>query len=249
MIHTEGINKNFDGAPVLQDINIFFEQGITNLIIGESGSGKTVLMKCIVGLHEPDSGYIFFNNRNFTAMPISERKKIRSEMGMLFQGGALFDSLNVIDNVMFPLKMLTNLTYSQRVKRALECLDRVNLKGANRLLPAEISGGMKKRVAIARAIAIKPRYLFCDEPNSGLDPKTATIIDRLIAEITVEYQTTTIVNTHDMNSVIGIGDKVHFIHQGRLWWEGDRFSIIESDNPEIRSFIYSNEILKHFIKE
>ncbi len=249
MIHTEHLNKSFDGTSVLDDVNICFDQGRTNLIIGQSGSGKTVLMKCIVGLHEPDSGNVFFNDRNFTTMSISERKHIRNEIGMLFQGGALFDSMTVIENVMFPLKMLTNLNYRSRVKRAMQCLDRVNLKGADRLLPAEISGGMKKRVAIARAIAIKPRYLFCDEPNSGLDPKTATIIDRLIAEITVEYQTTTIVNTHDMNSVIGIGDKVYFIHQGRLWWEGDRFSILESDNSEIRNFIYSNEILRHFSKE
>jgi phospholipid/cholesterol/gamma-HCH transport system ATP-binding protein len=246
MIHTQQLNKHFEGNHVLRDINVSFEPGKTNLIIGESGSGKTVLMKCLVGLFEPDGGNIFFDQRNFTNMNHQQRKEVRKEIGMLFQGGALFDSMSVIENVMFPLKMLTNLTYNQRVKRALECLDRVNLHGSNKLLPAEISGGMKKRVAIARAIAIKPRYLFCDEPNSGLDPKTATIIDSLIAEITHEYQMTTIVNTHDMNSVIGIGDRVMFIHKGELWWEGDRFSILDSENPEIREFIYANVILRHF---
>lgn len=248
MIYTEQLNKRFEGNHVLRDVNVRFEPGKTNMIIGESGSGKTVLMKCLVGLFEPDGGNIFFDQRNFTTMNHSQRKEVRKEIGMLFQGSALFDSMSVIENVMFPLKMLTNLTYNQRVKRALECLDRVNLHGSNKLLPAEISGGMKKRVAIARAIAIRPRYLFCDEPNSGLDPKTATIIDRLIAEITLEYQMTTIVNTHDMNSVIGIGDRVMFIHKGQLWWEGDRLSILESENPEIRQFIDANVILQHFRK-
>jgi len=246
MIHTEHITKRFDQTTVLDDVSIAFEEGQTNLIIGESGSGKTVLMKCIVGLYEPDEGSVFFDGRNFTAMPLSDRKMVRTELGMLFQGGALFDSMNVIENVMFPLKMLTDMTYGQRVKRALECLSRVNLHGVNKLLPAEISGGMKKRVAIARAIAVNPRYLFCDEPNSGLDPRTATLIDQLIAEITKEYGMTTIVNTHDMNSVLGIGDRVSFIHKGKLWWQGDRHSILESGNDEVRDFIYANEILRHF---
>jgi phospholipid/cholesterol/gamma-HCH transport system ATP-binding protein len=249
MIQTSHLYKSFDGNHVLDDINISFEPGKTNLIIGQSGSGKTVLMKCLVGLFEPDSGNICFDNRDFTNMPLSERKEIRKEMGMLFQGSALFDSMSVIDNVMFPLKMLTSLSYNQRVKRALECLHRVDLHDSHRLLPAEISGGMKKRVAIARAIAIKPKYLFCDEPNSGLDPRTAALIDKLIAEITHEYGMTTIVNTHDMNSVLGIGDKVSFIHQGKLWWEGDRFSILTEKNPETRDFIYANEILRHFNPE
>ncbi len=246
MIQARNIYKRFDNQEVLHDISIMFEPGITNLIIGESGSGKTVLMKCLVGLLEVDSGSVSFDGRDFTSMDSRQKKEIRKEMGMLFQGGALFDSLSVIENVIFPLKMLTNMTYNQRLKRALECLDRVNLHGVNRLLPAEISGGMKKRVAIARAIAIRPRYLFCDEPNSGLDPKTATLIDRLIAEITSEYAMTTIVNTHDMNSVIGIGDKVSFIHEGHLWWKGDKTNILDADNPEIRKFLYANEILKHF---
>jgi phospholipid/cholesterol/gamma-HCH transport system ATP-binding protein len=249
MIRTLNISKSFEGQKVLDDISIVFEPGLTNLIIGESGSGKTVLMKCIVGLFGVDSGKIYYDTRDFTAMKQQEKKETRKEIGMLFQGGALFDSMNVLDNVMFPLKMLTNLTYSQRAKRAMECLDRVNLQHSNRSLPAEISGGMKKRVAIARAIAINPRFLFCDEPNSGLDPKTATVIDKLIAEITREYGMTTIVNTHDMNSVIGIGDKVSFIYEGKLWWEGDRYSLLESQNPEIKSFLYTNEILKHFRPE
>jgi phospholipid/cholesterol/gamma-HCH transport system ATP-binding protein len=246
MISTEQLHKSFDGTPVLHNVNAVFESGHTNLIIGESGSGKTVLMKCLVGLYEPDQGHVIFDGRNFTNMSLTERKAVRMELGMLFQGGALFDSMNVIENVMFPLKMLTRMTYGQRVKRAMVCLDRVNLQGSNKLLPAEISGGMKKRVAIARAIAVNPKYLFCDEPNSGLDPRTAALIDRLIAEITQEYNITTIVNTHDMNSVIGIGDKVNFIHKGQLWWSGDRHSILESDNKEVRDFIYANEIMNHF---
>ncbi|HRZ41354.1 MAG TPA: ATP-binding cassette domain-containing protein [Bacteroidales bacterium] len=249
MIRAVNISKRFDGHQVLDGISIQFEPGLTNLIIGESGSGKTVLMKCIVGLFKVDSGTVYYDNRDFTAMKHHEMKLLRKEIGMLFQGAALFDSMTVLDNVMFPLKMLTNLTYKQRVKRAIECLDRVNLHGSNRLLPAEISGGMKKRVAIARAIAINPRYLFCDEPNSGLDPRTATLIDNLIAEITKEYGMTTIVNTHDMNSVIGIGDKISFIHEGKLWWDGDRHSVLEASNPEIRKFLYTNQILKHFRPE
>lgn len=249
MIRAVNISKRFDGHQVLDGVSLQFEPGLTNLIIGESGSGKTVLMKCLVGLFKVDSGDIFYDNRNFTAMKHPEMKQLRKEIGMLFQGSALFDSMPVLDNVMFPLKMLTNLSYKQRVKRAMECLDRVNLHGSNRLLPAEISGGMKKRVAIARAIAINPKYLFCDEPNSGLDPRTATLIDKLIAEITKEYGMTTIVNTHDMNSVIGIGDKISFIHKGKLWWEGDRHSVLEAANPEIRSFLYTNEILRHFRPE
>lgn len=249
MIRAVHISKRFDGHQVLDDVSLHFEPGLTNLIIGESGSGKTVLMKCLVGLFSVDSGEIFYDNRNFTSMKHPEMKHVRKEIGMLFQGAALFDSMTVLDNVMFPLKMLTKLTYKQRVKRAMECLDRVNLMGSNRLLPAEISGGMKKRVAIARAIAINPKYLFCDEPNSGLDPRTATLIDKLIAEITKEYGMTTIVNTHDMNSVIGIGDKISFIHQGKLWWEGDRYSVLEATNPEIRRFLYTNEILRHFRPE
>lgn len=246
MIETKNITKRYDRVKVLDDVSITFYPGKTNLIIGESGSGKTVLMKCIVGLLNIDSGNIIYGDRDFTMMTVEQKKEIRKEIGMLFQGGALFDSMNVVENVMFPLKMFTKLSYKQRLKRAMECLDRVNLHGIGRLLPSELSGGMKKRVAIARAIANNPKYLFCDEPNSGLDPKTAILIDKLIAEITHEYGITTVVNTHDMNSVIGIGDKVSFIYNGKVWWEGDRITILASENIEIQNFIYANETLKYF---
>ena len=246
MIEALNIFKKFDGQQILSDVSVSFEPGMTNLIIGESGSGKQVWMKCLVGLHEVDSGSSMFNDRNFTRMSHAERKVLRKEMGMLFQGSALFDSMTVLENVIFPLTMFSGLSYFQRRKRAMECLDRVHLPNTSKLYPAELSGGMKKRVAIARAIAIKPKFLFCDEPNSGLDPKTAIVIDKLIAEITHEYRMTTIVNTHDMNSVIGIGDKINFIHQGKLWWQGDRSTILNTENQEVKEFIYANEILKHF---
>jgi phospholipid/cholesterol/gamma-HCH transport system ATP-binding protein len=215
-----------------------------NLIIGQSGQGKSVLTKCVVGLHDPDTGSVIYNGRNFTEMDRKEKVSVRKEIGMLFQGSALFDSMTVEDNVMFPLTMFTNMTKKEKLDRVNFCLDRVNLNETNALFPAECSGGMQKRIAIARAISMKPKYLFCDEPNSGLDPKTAIIIDNLIREITYEYDITTVVITHDMNSVIEIGDTILFIHNGRNWWEGDRTSIIKTDNPEILDFVYASDFMK-----
>ncbi len=244
MIEVRNISKFFGKKQVLKDVSVTFEKGKTNLIIGQSGSGKTVLMKCIVGLKEVDSGQILYNDRVFSEMNLEERKFIRREIGMLFQGGALFDSMTVEENVMFPLTMFTSQTYEEKRDRANFCLNRVNLENCNNLYPSELSGGMKKRVAIARAIAMNPRYLFCDEPNSGLDPKTAILIDNLISEITQEYQMTTIVNTHDMNSVIEIGDKVSFIYKGSLWWEGDRNEILRTENKELNDFVYATKLMQ-----
>jgi phospholipid/cholesterol/gamma-HCH transport system ATP-binding protein len=230
------------------DINMVFERGKTNLIIGPSGSGKTVLMKCIVGLLEIDEGEILFDNRLFNKMNFYEKKTIRQEMGMMFQGGALFDSLTVEENVMFPITMFTKQSFAERLDRVNFCLKRVNLDNVNKLYPAELSGGMKKRVAIARAISMNPRYLFCDEPNSGLDPKTSIVIDNLISEITQEYGMTTIINTHDMNSVIEIGDKIAFIYNGKLWWVGDKHEILRTDNEELNSFVYATELTRRLKK-
>jgi phospholipid/cholesterol/gamma-HCH transport system ATP-binding protein len=240
----QGVNKSFGSKQVLSDINTRFEQGKVNLIIGQSGQGKSVLAKCIVGLHEADTGKILFDGRDFSSMNQSQRKEIRKEIGMLFQGSALFDSMTVEENVRFPLSMFTKMTKKEMKDRVDFCLDRVNLKNVNHLYPAECSGGMQKRIGIARAIAMNPRYLFCDEPNSGLDPKTAIIIDSLVKEITYEYNITTVVITHDMNSVIEIGDSVMFIHQGKNWWQGDRQSIITTENPEILGFVYASEFMK-----
>lgn len=244
MIEVIGVNKHFGDKQVLYDINAKFETGKVNLIIGQSGQGKSVLAKSIVGLHEVDSGQILFDGRDFTKMDRLERKEIRKEIGMLFQGSALFDSMTVEENVMFPLTMFTKMTKKEMQTRADFCLERVNLSGANKLLPSECSGGMQKRIGIARAISMNPRYLFCDEPNSGLDPKTSIIIDGLIREITYEYNITTVVITHDMNSVIEIGDSVLFIHQGRNWWHGNNKTIITTDNPEILNFVYASEFMK-----
>ncbi len=244
MIEVQGVNKSFGSKQVLSDINTRFEQGKVNLIIGQSGQGKSVLAKCIVGLHEADTGKILFDGRDFSSMNQSQRKEIRKEIGMLFQGSALFDSMTVEENVRFPLSMFTKMTKKEMKDRVDFCLDRVNLKNVNHLYPAECSGGMQKRIGIARAIAMNPRYLFCDEPNSGLDPKTAIIIDSLVKEITYEYNITTVVITHDMNSVIEIGDSVMFIHQGKNWWQGDRQSIITTENPEILGFVYAAEFMK-----
>ena len=244
MIEIKNINKSFGENHILYDINAKFEQGKVNLIIGQSGSGKSVLAKSIVGLHEPDTGEILFNDRDFLKMSRVERTEIRKEIGMLFQGSALFDSMTVEENIMFPLKMFTNMTQKEKLDRANFCLDRVNLSGRNKLYPAECSGGMQKRIAIGRAIAMQPKYLFCDEPNSGLDPKTSIVIDGLIQEITYEYNMTTIVITHDMNSVIEIGDRVMFIHQGKNWWQGDRKSILTTDNQEIIDFVYASNFMK-----
>ncbi len=244
MIEAIHVYKEFNGKTVLNDISFVFEQGKTNLIIGQSGSGKTVLMKCLVGLFPVDSGQVVFNGRVFSEISYGEKKKIRQEIGMLFQGGALFDSLSVEENVMFPLSMFTKQTLEENRERANFCLKRVNLENVNKLYPSEISGGMKKRVAIARAISLNPKYLFCDEPNSGLDPTTSIVIDNLISEITQEYQITTIVNTHDMNSVIEIGDKIAFIYKGQLWWQGDKHDILHTDNKEINDFVYATELTR-----
>jgi phospholipid/cholesterol/gamma-HCH transport system ATP-binding protein len=244
MIEVNNINKSFADRQILFDISAKFETGKVNLIIGQSGQGKSVLTKCIVGLHEPDSGNILFDGRNFTTMDRVERKDIRKEIGMLFQASALFDSMNVQDNIMFPLTMFGKQTKKEMLDRVNFCLDRVNLNGQNHLLPAELSGGMKKRVAIARAISMNPKYLFCDEPNSGLDPQTSIVIDNLIREITYESNITTVVITHDMNSVIEIGDNIIFIHEGEKWWEGDRKSIIATENKEIIEFVYASEFMK-----
>lgn len=248
MIEVKNVNKSFGDVQVLKDVSTSFETGKVNLIIGQSGQGKSVLAKCVVGLHEVDSGEILYDGRDFCKMDRLDRKAIRQEIGMLFQGAALFDSLTVEENVMFPLSMFTQMNKEEMLDRANFCLERVNLVNRNKLFPSECSGGMQKRIAIARAIAMNPKYLFCDEPNSGLDPKTSIVIDGLIREITYEYNMTTVVITHDMNSVIEIGDSVVFINQGQNWWQGDRNSIITTDNPEINDFVYASEFMKE-IKE
>ena len=245
MIEVINVNKSFGENHVLKDFNAKFEQGKVNLIIGQSGSGKSVLTKCIVGLMEIDSGKIIYDGQDFSNMSRSERKEIRKNIGMLFQGSALFDSLTVEENIMFPLKMFTNMTKKEMLDRANFCLDRVNLNDRNKLLPAECSGGMQKRIAIARAIAMKPKYLFCDEPNSGLDPSTSIVVDNLIKEITEEYNMTTVVITHDMNSVIEIGETIVFVYQGHSWWKGNKEDIIKTDNPEINDFVYASQFMKN----
>ncbi|NWJ52590.1 MAG: ATP-binding cassette domain-containing protein [Bacteroidetes bacterium] len=248
MIEAKSVTKNFGDHQVLKNVSVKFEKGKNNLIIGQSGSGKTVLMKCLVGLYEVDKGKILFDNRNFTKMSFAEMKEIRQEIGMLFQGGALFDSMTVEENVMFPLSMFTSLSLEERRDRANFCLSRVNIINSNKLYPSELSGGMKKRVAIARAISNHPKYLFCDEPNSGLDPKTANVIDKLINEITQEYNITTVINTHDMNSVIEIGDKISYIYEGQLWWEGDKTTILHTDNKELNDFVFATELTRKLRK-
>ena len=244
MIEVKHVNKSFGKHQVLKDVSTTFDQGKVNLIIGASGQGKSVLAKCVVGLHEVDSGEILYDGRDFSKMDRLERKEIRKEIGMLFQGSALFDSLTVEQNVMFPLSMFTKMSKKEMLERANFCLERVNLIGKNKLFPAECSGGMQKRIAIARAISMNPRYLFCDEPNSGLDPQTSILIDSLIREITYEYNITTVVITHDMNSVIEIGDNINFIYRGENWWQGNKKSIITTDNQEILDFVYASEFMK-----
>ena len=244
MIEARNISKKFGDKEVLKDITVRFDPGKTNLIIGQSGSGKTVLMKCIVGLYDIDTGEVDYDGRIYSSMQIKEKRKIRKELGMLFQGGALFDSLTTEQNVMFPLNMFTKQSFKEKLERVNFCLERVNLSNANDLMPSELSGGMTKRVAIARAISLNPKYLFCDEPNSGLDPKTADTIDKLISEITKEYNMTTIINSHDMNSVFNIGDKIAFIHEGNLWWEGTKSDVLKADNKELNDFIFSTELTK-----
>ena len=244
MIEVKNINKSFDDRQVLFDISARFDKGKTNLIIGQSGSGKTVLLKSIIGLRTPETGEILYDGRNSLAMNARQIKELRKEIGMLFQGSALFDSETVLGNVMFPLRMHTNMTYRDCKKRAEFCLDRVNLHHAHSLYPSEISGGMQKRVAIARAIALNPKYLFCDEPNSGLDPKTSLVIDELLSDITHEYDMTTIINTHDMNSVLGIGEHIIFINKGRLEWEGSSSEITTSTNEALEDFIFATPLFK-----
>ena len=247
MIEIKNISKNFNGKQVIENISALFEKGKTNLVIGGSGSGKTILMKCMVGLVEVDTGEVIFDSRNFSSLSFKERKPFRQEIGMVFQGGALFDSLDVEKNVMFPLSMFTDMPLSEKRDRANECLKRVNLINVNRLSPSELSGGMKKRVAIARAISPNPKYLFFDEPNSGLDPQTSIVIDELIREITEEYQTTTVINTHDMNSVMEIGDKIIFLFQGKKWWEGTRSEIASAESEELKNFIFANKLMRELI--
>ena len=249
MIELKSIYKSFEDKDVLIDINARFENGKTNLIIGQSGSGKTVLMKSIVGLLTPERGEILYDGRNFLNMNKKEQKNLRREMGMIFQSAALFDSLSVLENVMFPLDMFSNDTLRDRTRRAQFCLDRVNLIDAQNKYPGEISGGMQKRVAIARAIALNPQYLFCDEPNSGLDPKTSLVIDELIHDITTEYNMTTIINTHDMNSVMGIGDSIIFIYQGHKEWEGTKDQVFSATNQRLNDFIFASDLLKKVKEE
>lgn len=245
MIEIRNLQKTFeDGKTVLKGISSTFESGRTNLIIGQSGSGKTVLMKCLVGLFAPSEGSVMYDGRDFVRMTKKERTMLRREMGMIFQGAALFDSMSVLENVMFPLDMFSDGSYKERRKQALNCLDRVNLLDAEGKYPGEISGGMQKRVAIARAIALNPKYLFCDEPNSGLDPKTSLVIDDLIHNITKEYGTTTIINTHDMNSVMGIGEHILYLYEGFAEWEGSKEEVVSSGNERLNSFIFASDLFK-----
>ena len=248
MIEVKHVFKEFSGHLVLNDISTDFEPGKTNLTIGQSGSGKTVLLKCIAGLHSVSKGDILYDGRSFSNMDEKQRKEIRKEMGMVFQGGALFDSNTVEENVMFPLEMFTNMSFEERRERANFCLKRVNITNANDKYPSEISGGMQKRVAIARAIALNPKYLYCDEPNSGLDPVTSIVIDNLIKEITIEYNITTIVNTHDMNSVMEIGDKIIFIYKGRKFWQGDSSGIFDTGIKELDDFVFASSRMKQLQK-
>ena len=244
MIRAEHISKSFAGSEVLKDISAVFEPGKTNLIIGKSGSGKTVFLKCLVGLLDIDEGTIFYNDIRFDNLDFKAKKEIRKDMGMLFQGSALFDSMTVEENVRFPLDMFTDMSREEKIDRVNFCLERVNIVNSNHLSPAELSGGMKKRVAIARAIALKPRFLFCDEPNSGLDPKTSIVIDELIREITVELNMTTIVNTHDMNSVMENGEKIIFIEEGEKCWEGNKSEILKSECKLLNEFVFANALAK-----
>ncbi|MCJ7820847.1 MAG: ATP-binding cassette domain-containing protein [Bacteroidales bacterium] len=244
MIRAENISKSFGGREVLHNISATFEPGQTNLIIGKSGSGKTVFLKCLVGLLDIDQGEIWYDDILFSELNFTAKKEIRKQMGMLFQGSALFDSMTVEDNVKFPLDMFTSFTDEEKIERVNFCLERVNIINSNKLFPAELSGGMRKRVAIARAIALKPRYLFCDEPNSGLDPKTSIVIDELIKEITTELNMTTIVNTHDMNSVMENGETIIFIEEGEKFWEGNKNQILKSDCVILNDFVFANALAK-----
>ncbi len=244
MIELKNISKSFNGVAVINDVSVNYQKGKINLIIGASGSGKSVLNKCTVGLLEPDKGEVYYEGKNFTAMNTNDRKEVRKEIGMLFQGGALFDSLTVEENIKFPLRMHSKMNEEEMDDRVNFCLKRVDLDGVNDRFPSEISGGMQKRVGIARAIALKPKYLFCDEPNSGLDPRTAILIDNLIKEITEEFQITTIVVTHDMNSVMEIGDHVIFIYKGKIHWKGSKDNILSSENKELADLVFASDLMK-----
>jgi len=244
MIEIKDIHKTFGENDVLKGISAVFKPGINNLIIGGSGSGKTTLLKCIVGLHEPTKGEVIFNGENFTQMNFEQRVPIRTHIGMLFQNSALFDSMSVEENIMFPLNLFTEMSKSEKLDRANFCLKRVNLEGKNKLFPSELSGGMKKRVGIARAISMQPKYLFVDEPNSGLDPKTSILIDDLINELTEEYKITTVIVTHDMNSVMGIGEHIIFLHNGEKWWEGSNHEIAHTDNKELNDFVFASKFMR-----
>ena len=244
MIEVQGLSKRFGDVQVLTDINATFSKGLVNQIIGMSGSGKSVLAKCMVGLHKPEEGKVLYEGRSFHDMDTEEKRGIRQEIGMLFQGAALFDSMSVLENVMFPLKMFSDMPRSEMQDRAHVCLERVNIVDKDGLFPAELSGGMQKRVGIARAIAMNPKYLFCDEPNSGLDPQTSIVIDELIKELTQEFNTTTIVITHDMNSVMETGENIIFVHNGRMWWSGTREELLYSDNEELNAFIFASEVMR-----
>ena len=244
MIEIRDLTKRFEDKTVLHNVNAIFETGKTNLIIGQSGSGKTVLMKNLVGLLDPTEGKVLYDGRDFVTMSKRERVMMRREMGMVFQGSALFDSLSVRDNVQFPLDMFSSMNYNERVKRAQECLDRVNLLDAENKFPGEISGGMQKRVAIARAIVLNPKYLFCDGPNSGLDPKTSLVIDELLSGITKEFNMTTIINTHDMNSVMGIGENILFIYKGRKEWQGNKDEVIGATNKKLNDLVFASDLFR-----
>lgn len=244
MIEVKNISKSFGDHQVIKDISMTCMRGETNLIIGQSGSGKTVLLKSILGIHQIDEGQIIYGDEAYSDMTHKERQKIREQIGMVFQGGALFDSSTVFENVVFPLEMFSKMTKQERENRVRFCLDRVNIKGADHLFPSEISGGMQKRVAIARAIVLNPKYLFFDEPNSGLDPKTSIVIDNLIKELTIDFNTVTVINTHDMNSVVEIGDNISFIYNGQKWWNGNRHEIMHTDNKELNEFVFATELMR-----
>ena len=248
MIKVENLNKSFDGVQVLKDISVEYEPGKCNMIIGASGSGKTVLLKNLIGLMEPDSGEICYGDRRLSEMEYKEKMLLRQNIGILFQGSALFDFATVIENVMFPMEFFTDWSAAQRKERAQYCLEKVNMTGSDDKYPNELSGGMQKRVGIARAIALNPKFLFCDEPNSGLDPYTSILIDRLISDLTKEFNMTTVVNTHDMNSILEIGDKIGFIHQGSMLWQGDRHTILQTDCQELKDFVCANTLARNIIE-
>ena len=244
MIELLNISKSFNGKEILKDLSFIFEEGQTNLIIGQSGSGKTVLLKCLLGLHKPENGSILFDGNDIVDLSSKKLKRLRNQVGMVFQGGALFDSMNIEQNVLFPLQLFSDMNKSDMLDRVNFCLKRVNLENVNHLFPSEISGGMKKRVAIARAIVLNPKYLFCDEPNSGLDPYTAILIDNLLQELTYEYGMTTVINTHDMNSVMEIGDRILFIKDGQMSWQGTKAAILNVDHQDLQDFVFSSELFK-----